>query len=91
MAYKGKLQSLLIAAQNNVLRTNWIKAKIDNTQQNSKCDLCGDRGVYGVMTTVRENEHGDPSSNLWRGSLLFTQRSYYWERYESNNSSSRYG
>ena len=34
---------LLIEAQNNALRTNHVKAKIDNTQQNSKCRLCGDR------------------------------------------------
>ena len=43
---KGKLkretESILISAQNNAIRTNNIKAKIDNTQQNSKCRLCGD-------------------------------------------------
>ena len=27
----------------NAIRTNHIKARIDNTQQNSKCRLCGDR------------------------------------------------
>ncbi len=36
-------ESLLIAAQNNAIRTNRIKARIDKTQQNSKCRLCGDR------------------------------------------------
>ena len=36
-------KSLLIAAQNNPWRTNHIKARIDKTQQNSKCRLCGDR------------------------------------------------
>ena len=35
--------SLLIAAQNNDIRTNHIKARIDKTQQNSKCCLYGDR------------------------------------------------
>ena len=44
---KGNLQremeSLLIAAQDNAIRTNHIKARIDKTQQNSKCRLCGDR------------------------------------------------
>ena len=34
---------LLIAAQNSAIRTNHIKARIDKTQQNSKCRLCGDR------------------------------------------------
>ena len=32
-----------MAAQNSAIRTNYIKAKIDKTQQNSKCRLCGDR------------------------------------------------
>ena len=44
---KGKLkreaESLLIAAQDKAIRTNHIKARMDKTQQNSKCKLCGDR------------------------------------------------
>ena len=32
-----------MAAQNSAIRTNNIKARIDKTQQNSKCRLCGDR------------------------------------------------
>ena len=32
-------ESLLIAAQNSAIRTNHIKARIDKTQQNSKCRL----------------------------------------------------
>ena len=47
MAMKGKSQereteSFLIAAQ-NVIRTNYFKAKIDNVRQNSKCRLCGNK------------------------------------------------
>ena len=41
--FKIETESLLIAALNNAIRTNQIKAKIDKTQQNSKCWLCGDR------------------------------------------------
>ena len=44
---KGNLtretESLLIAAQDNDIRSNHIKARIDKTQQNSKCRLYGDR------------------------------------------------
>ena len=40
---KGKPELLLIATQNNAIRTNYIKARIDKTQHNSKCRLCGDR------------------------------------------------
>ena len=36
-------ESLLIAAQNNIRRTNHIKARIDKMQQNSRGRLCGDR------------------------------------------------
>ena len=36
-------ESFLIAAQNNDISTNYIKARIDKTQQSSKCELCGDR------------------------------------------------
>ena len=41
--FKRETKSLLIAAQNNAIRANHIKARIDKTQQNSKCRLCGDR------------------------------------------------
>ena len=41
--FKRETESLLIAAQNSVIRTNHIKTRIDKTQQNSKCRLCGDR------------------------------------------------
>ena len=40
---KRETESLLIAAQDNTIGTNHIKARIDKTQQNSKCRLCGDR------------------------------------------------
>ena len=41
--FKRETESPLIAAQESALRTNHIKARIDKTQQNSKCRLCGDR------------------------------------------------
>ena len=34
--FKRETESLLIAAQDNAIRTNHIKARIDKTQQNSK-------------------------------------------------------
>ena len=36
-------ESLLIATQNNTIRTNHIKARIDEMQQNSKCRLCDNK------------------------------------------------
>ena len=38
-----KRETSLTAAQNNAIRTNHIKIRIDKTQQSSKCRLCGDR------------------------------------------------
>ena len=40
---KKQTESLLATAQNNAIRTNHFNARIDKTQQNSKCRLCGDR------------------------------------------------
>ena len=40
--FKREIESLLIAAQDNALRTSHIKARIDKSRQNSKCWLCGD-------------------------------------------------
>ena len=36
-------ESILIEAQKIAKRTNYIKAKIDNTQQSSKCRLYGEK------------------------------------------------
>ena len=41
--FKRETESLLMTAQNSAIRINHIKARIDKTQQNSKCRLCGDR------------------------------------------------
>ena len=47
MANSGELrresESLLTAAQDNAVRTNYVIAKIDKLQQNSRCRLCSDR------------------------------------------------
>ena len=41
--FKRETESLLMIAQNNAIRTNYIKARIDETQENDKCRLCSDR------------------------------------------------
>ena len=40
---KKETESLLITAQNNKIRINYIKAKIDSSQANNKCRLCSDK------------------------------------------------
>ena len=49
---KKKTENLLIAAQKNVIKTNYVKEKIDKTRQNSKCGLCGDRDE--TINRIRE-------------------------------------
>ena len=41
--FKTETESLLIATQNNAIRTNHIKMRIDKTKQNSKYRLCSDK------------------------------------------------
>ena len=41
--FKRETDSPQIAAQDSALKINHIKARIDKTQQNSKCRLCGNR------------------------------------------------
>ena len=41
--FKRETESPRIEAHNKAIKTNHIKARIDETQQNSKCRLCGDR------------------------------------------------
>ena len=62
-------KSLLTAAQNNAIRTNHIKARIDKMQQNSKCWLYGDRDetihhVISECSKLAQKLEFDPS-NKW--------------------------
>ena len=74
---KGNLQreteSLLIAAQDNAIRTNYIKARIDKTQQNSKC---GDRdetinNIISECSKLAQREY--KTSHDWVGKVV------HWE------------
>ena len=40
---KRKTESLIIGTQNNTIWKNYVKAKIDKSQQHCKCRSCGDR------------------------------------------------
>ena len=51
--------SILISAQNNAIRTNYIKAKIYKTQQNSKSRLCDDRDekINHIISKLAQKEY----------------------------------
>ena len=76
---KGKLksetESLLIAAQNNAIRTNHIKTIIDKTQQNNKCRLCGDRDetINHISECSKLAQKEYKTSHDWVGKVI------HWE------------
>ena len=59
---KRETESLLIATQDNTIRTNHIIARIDKTQQNSKYRLCGYRDetinhIISEYSKLAQKEH----------------------------------
>ena len=73
---KRETESLLIAAQNNAKRTNYIKAVIDKTQQNSKYRLCSDteeiiNHMISECSKSRQKEY--KSRQNWIGKVI------HWE------------
>ena len=73
---KRETEFLLIAAQNSALRTNHIKPKIDKTQQNSKCRLCGDKDetINHIISECSQLEHKEyKARHDWVGKVI------HWE------------
>ena len=73
---KRETESSLIAAQDNAIRTNHIKARIDKTQQNSKWRLCGDRDetinhIISECSKLAQKEY--KARNDWVGKVI------HWE------------
>ena len=71
--FKRETESLLIAAYNSAIRTNHIKARIDKTQQNSKCRLCGDRDetinhIISECNKLAQKEYN--SRHDWVGKVI---------------------
>ena len=57
---KRESESFLIRAENNGTRTNYFKAKIDDTRQNSEVRLCRDRDeMINHIISECSNEHKD--------------------------------
>ena len=70
------MESLLIAAQDNTIRTNHIKARIDKTQENSQCRLCYDRDetinhIISQCSKLAQKEY--KARHDWVGKLV------HWE------------
>ena len=74
--FKTETESLLMAAQNSAIRTNHIKARIDKSQQNSKCRRCGDRDetinhITSECNKLTQKEHN--ARRDWVGKVI------HWE------------
>ena len=62
-----------IVAQDNAIRTNHIKARIDKNQQNSKCRLCGERDetinpIISECSELAQREH--KARHDWLGNMI---------------------
>ena len=74
--FKRETESLLIEAQDNAVRTNHIKARIDKTQQNSNCRLCSDRDetinhIISECSKLAQKEY--KTRHEWAGKMI------HWE------------
>ena len=71
---KRETESLLTAAQNNAIRTNYIKVRIDKMQQNSKCRLCGDRDDtinHIISECSKLAQKGNKTRHDWVGKVIY--------------------
>ena len=78
---KRKTDSLLIAARNNAIKTNQIKVRIDKTQQNSECRLCGDRDetinhIISECSKLAKNEY--KTKHDWVGKVIHWELCKNW-------------
>ena len=73
---KRETESLLIAAQDNAMGTNHIKARIDKIQQNSKCRLCDDSDEtinHKISERSKLAQKGYKARHDWVGNVI------HWE------------
>ena len=74
--FKRETESILMAAQNSAIRTNHIKARIDKTQQNSKCRLCSDRDetIHHIIS-----ECSKLAQKLYKARHDWVDKMIHWE------------
>ena len=75
-------KSLQIATQNNTMRTNYIKARMDKTQQNSKCRLCGEKDktinhIIYEYCKLAQNEYN--TRHDWVGEVIHGK---FWKKFK---------
>ena len=76
---KGETESLLIATQNKVIRTNYVKSKTDKTQQNSKCWFWGyrDETINHIISECNRLAQKENKTRYeWLGKVI------HWDLYK---------
>ena len=77
---------LLIAAQNNAVRTSHIKARIDKTQENSKCRLYGDKdeAINHISNCNKLTEKNYKTRHGWVGKVIYWEMSKKFKFHHTN-------
>ena len=84
---KRETESLLIAAQNDAVKTNHIKARIDKTQQNSNCSLCGDKdeNINHIISECRKLARKEyKARHDWVGKVIHWEMCKKFKFYHTN-------
>ena len=71
--------SIIIEVQTDAIRTNYIKAKIDKTQQNSKCRLCEETVDYIVNDCSKLVTKEYKTRHDWMGKLIHRELCKKWK------------
>ena len=80
--FKRETESLRVAAENNVIRINHIKARTNKTQQSSKCRLRGDIDKtinYIIRECSKLVQKEYKTRHDWVGKVI------HWEMYKNSN------
>ena len=59
--FKPETEALICAAQEQAIRTNYIKHKIDHTREDDKCRMCGQKGetVWHITSECEKLAQGE--------------------------------
>ena len=84
---KRQRESLLTAAQNNAVRTNYIKGKINYTQQNSEYKLCGEKDemISHIISDYSRQAQNKYKTRLdWVGKVIYKE---FWKKLKFESTS----
>ena len=86
---RAKEETPLIVEQKNPKRTNCIKAKIDNSQQNSKCRLCVDETVNYIKSECNKLAQKEYKTRRYNAKKMILREIQIWPYYQMVNASTK--